>query len=236
MHAGFTLADAARLVPYLARLGISHVYSSPLLKARAGSQHGYDVVDPTLACPERGGENGLAALAATLHAHDMGLILDIVPNHMGIGAENPWWDDLLTHGRASAHAAWFDIDWESGAGRVVLPILGAPLPDVVADNTSRVDPPAINACTTAAEILKFQWLVRQVPMSKEVARKAVDLVRATRPSDPRSMLVGSVVPSAMVIGTPSCRICTPRMPNRGIGARMAKRTPPDRLKLRRFST
>jgi len=127
-RAEFPLASAHRLVPYLQRLGVSHVYSSPLLKARRGSAHGYDVVDPTQINPEIGSERDLRRFVSALRRHGLGLILDIVPNHMAIGDQNPAWDDVLTHGRSSRFAGWFDIDWDGGAaavrGRVVLPVLG----------------------------------------------------------------------------------------------------------------
>jgi (1->4)-alpha-D-glucan 1-alpha-D-glucosylmutase len=113
-HAGFTLDAAVPLVPYFARLGISHIYASPLLKARAGSTHGYDVVDPTQINPELGGEAALRRLVATLRQHGMGLILDIVSNHMAVGgADNPWWLDVLEWGPASSYARFFDIQWQS---------------------------------------------------------------------------------------------------------------------------
>ncbi|MGF6232404.1 (1-_4)-alpha-D-glucan 1-alpha-D-glucosylmutase [Inquilinus ginsengisoli] len=126
IHAGFTLDDARAALPYLARLGISHVYASPLLAARPGSGHGYDVIDPTRIDPERGGEAGFERFAAALRSQGLGLILDIVPNHMAASLHNPWWRDVLEHGRASPHAAVFDIDWNAPAhpGRLLLPILG----------------------------------------------------------------------------------------------------------------
>ena len=100
LHRDFTFADATGLVPYLAALGISHLYSSPILTARAGSMHGYDVIDPTRVNPELGGEAGLRGLVAALRAAGLGLIVDIVPNHMAAGGmENPWWADVLRHGR-----------------------------------------------------------------------------------------------------------------------------------------
>ncbi|MDD1964431.1 malto-oligosyltrehalose synthase [Pseudomonas putida] len=113
-HKDFTLDDAAKQVPYFASLGISHLYASPLLKARAGSMHGYDVVDPRIINPELGGEPALRRLVATLREHGMGLILDIVSNHMAVGgADNPWWLDLLEWGQRSPYAKFFDIQWNS---------------------------------------------------------------------------------------------------------------------------
>ena len=130
-HRGFTFADAASLVPYVARLGISHLYASPIATARPGSQHGYDVIDATRVNPELGGEEGLRALSSTLAAAGLKLILDIVPNHMAADAANAWWADVLRHGRASRFARWFDIDWEAD-DKVLLPILGRPLDEVQA--------------------------------------------------------------------------------------------------------
>lgn len=127
-HAGFTLDDAVPLVPYFARQGISHVYASPLLEARPGSMHGYDVVDPTRVNPELGGEAALERLVAALRQHGMGLLLDIVSNHMAVGGEhNRWWQDLLAWGRRSRYAEFFDIQWHSPdpllEGQLLLPFL-----------------------------------------------------------------------------------------------------------------
>lgn len=129
-HKGFTLEQAVPLVPYFARLGISHVYASPLLAARAGSMHGYDVVDPTQVNPELGGEAALRRLVSTLREHNMGLILDIVSNHMAVGgSDNPWWLDLLEWGRLSPYGDFFDIQWHSPdplmEGQLLLPFLGS---------------------------------------------------------------------------------------------------------------
>jgi (1->4)-alpha-D-glucan 1-alpha-D-glucosylmutase len=127
----FPFAAATAAVPYLADLGVSHLYASPLLRARAGSAHGYDLVDPTEVSPELGGEDGLRELVAALRAHGMGLVADIVPNHMAASHENPWWVETLRHGPASPSARVFDIDWDAGGGRVRLPVLAGP-PDRVA--------------------------------------------------------------------------------------------------------
>ncbi|MEW2923688.1 malto-oligosyltrehalose synthase [Pseudomonas juntendi] len=128
-HSDFTLDHAVSLVPYFAQLGISHLYASPILKARAGSRHGYDVVDPTQVNPELGGEAALQRLVAALRQHGMGLILDTVSNHMAVGgADNPWWQCLLAWGRRSPYAEFFDIQWHSSdpllAGQLLLPFLG----------------------------------------------------------------------------------------------------------------
>jgi (1->4)-alpha-D-glucan 1-alpha-D-glucosylmutase len=129
----FPFAAAMGTVPYLADLGVSHLYASPILRARAGSAHGYDVVDPTAVSPELGGEAGLRELVAALRAHGMGLVADIVPNHMAASHENPWWVETLRHGQASRFARVFDIDWAAGGGRVRLPVLAGPLDRVAGD-------------------------------------------------------------------------------------------------------
>ncbi|WP_219097461.1 malto-oligosyltrehalose synthase [Pseudomonas sp. UMAB-40] len=139
-HKGFTLDQAVPLVPYFASLGISHVYASPLLAARAGSMHGYDVVDPTTVNPELGGEAALRRLVAALREHKMGLILDIVSNHMAVGGgDNPWWLDLLEWGRLSPYGEFFDIQWHSSdplmEGQLLLPFLGSDYGVALQDGT-----------------------------------------------------------------------------------------------------
>jgi (1->4)-alpha-D-glucan 1-alpha-D-glucosylmutase len=125
--ADFTLDDAAAVLGYLADLGVSHAYSSPLLRSAAGSTHGYDTVDHAHIDEPRGGREGFDRFVAALHEHGLGLVLDLVPNHMGVAdaAEAAWWWDVLTHGRDSAHAAAFDIDWDAGGGKVRIPVLGS---------------------------------------------------------------------------------------------------------------
>jgi (1->4)-alpha-D-glucan 1-alpha-D-glucosylmutase len=127
VHAGFRLQDAAEVAGYLADLGVSHAYSSPLLRSAEGSTHGYDTVDHAHIDESRGGREGFDGFVAALHEHGLGLVLDLVPNHMGVDdpAAAPWWWDVLQHGRDSAHAAAFDIDWEFGGGRVRIPVLGS---------------------------------------------------------------------------------------------------------------
>jgi malto-oligosyltrehalose synthase len=137
-HRGFTFADAEALVPYFAELGVSHLYASPIAMSRPGSHHGYDVIDATRVDPELGGEEGLRSLSSALARSGMGLILDIVPNHMAADAANAWWADVLRHGPASRHARWFDIDWQAD-DRVLLPILGEPLETVLAKGELAVD-------------------------------------------------------------------------------------------------
>ena len=142
LHAGFTLERARQVVPYLAGLGVSHVYLSPVLASVPGSQHGYDVLDHGSIDPELGGREALEALAADCHEAGLGVIVDVVPNHMALTA--PEWANaqvwaLLLGGRQSATAHWFDIDWDALDGRVGLPILGAPLDQVLADGQLSLD-------------------------------------------------------------------------------------------------
>lgn len=134
----FTFEDARRLVPYLRDLGVSHLYASPIFQARPGSTHGYDVVDHDAINPELGGEPGFRRLVEALHEAGLGVIADIVPNHAGVGGVgNTRWQDVLELGRRSRNARFFDIDWN--AGPLVLPILEAPLGDVVANGGIKVD-------------------------------------------------------------------------------------------------
>jgi (1->4)-alpha-D-glucan 1-alpha-D-glucosylmutase len=131
-HKGFTFSDAAAIVPYLSDLGVTHLYASPYLQARPGSIHGYDITNHQRLNPEIGTGEGYEALAAVLHQHGMGQILDVVPNHMGVvGNQNPWWNDVLENGPASPYAPFFDIAWQSSPrpelrNRLLVPILGEP--------------------------------------------------------------------------------------------------------------
>ncbi|HMO48887.1 MAG TPA: malto-oligosyltrehalose synthase [Rubrivivax sp.] len=129
LHRDFGFDAARALLPYLQRLGVSHVYCSPIMRARPGSRHGYDVVDHAQINPELGGMAGFAAFAEAARALGLGLLLDQVPNHMGVfGADNGWWQDVLEHGPASQFAAYFDIDWQPPNpalhGKLLLPVLG----------------------------------------------------------------------------------------------------------------
>jgi (1->4)-alpha-D-glucan 1-alpha-D-glucosylmutase len=140
LHKDFTLFDAAAQVPYLAQLGISHLYASPILTARPGSQHGYDVIDPSRINPELGGEAALLQLVETLRGHGMGLILDIVPNHMAVGGDgNPWWLDVLEWGQDSPYASFFDIQWQSHdpllSGQLLVPFLRSDYCEALRDGT-----------------------------------------------------------------------------------------------------
>ena len=127
LNSQFGFDDAAKIIPYLEELGIDHLYSSPLFQAAPGSTHGYDVVDHSKVSRELGGDHAFDRMCAALERSKMGHLLDIVPNHMAIDRENPWWWDVLENGPSSAYAEFFDVDWEPPERRihnvVLMPVL-----------------------------------------------------------------------------------------------------------------
>jgi (1->4)-alpha-D-glucan 1-alpha-D-glucosylmutase len=126
LRAGFGFNEAAAVAPYLAELGVSHVYLSPIFKARPGSVHGYDVTDHNQLNPELGTEEDFGSMIDAFRRHELGRILDVVPNHMGVwGSDNPLWLDVLEWGPYSQYAGWFDIDWSAQDGKLLAPVLGA---------------------------------------------------------------------------------------------------------------
>ncbi|GAA3716924.1 malto-oligosyltrehalose synthase [Terrabacter ginsenosidimutans] len=131
----FTLDDAAAQVDHLAALGITHLYLSPILQATIGSKHGYDVTDHTSVAEGLGGDAGFARLVEAAHAAGLGVVVDVVPNHMTtptpLSLNRPLWS-VLREGRQSAYATWFDVDWDAQDGRILMPVLGAPLVEVLA--------------------------------------------------------------------------------------------------------
>ncbi len=128
MHKDFTFADAQAIAGYLKQLGIGDFYSSPIFEARPGSMHGYDVTRHDRLNPELGGQEGFASFSAELERQGLGLLLDIVPNHMGVGNDSIWWQDVLENGHASRYSEYFDIDWKplkpALRNKLLLPILG----------------------------------------------------------------------------------------------------------------
>ena len=137
-HPGFGFDDAAAVVPYLADLGVTHLYCSPYLQAAPGSAHGYDVVDHSRVNEELGGHAAYERMVAACQEHGLGLVLDVVPNHMAVSepeSQNAQWWSLLREGRESPYADWFDVDWDSAdnPGKVLVPVLGAPLGEVLGD-------------------------------------------------------------------------------------------------------
>ena len=128
MNKDFTFADAQAVVGYLKKLGIGDFYSSPIFEARPGSMHGYDVTRHDRLNPELGGAEGFESFSAELQRNGLGLLLDIVPNHMGVGNDSIWWQDVLENGHASQYSEFFDIDWKpfktAMRNKLLLPILG----------------------------------------------------------------------------------------------------------------
>lgn len=175
----FTLDDAAAIVPYLAQLGISHIYASPIFAAHRGSTHGYDVVDPTCINPAIGGPEALIRLSDRLKARHMGLIIDIVPNHMAASHENPWWFDVLENGQKSRFAKFFDINWRPAEAKlrhkVLLPILGSALGDCLKNNeiTLAYDPDRRR--------LAFRYFDHLTPLSPTSYSQALSLLGESFP-------------------------------------------------------
>jgi len=204
LHGEFPFEQATQIIPYLARLGVSHLYSSPILRARTGSRHGYDLVDPTCVHPELGDDADRLGMVRELRRLGMGLLLDIVPNHMATGAENPFWEDVLTHGPSSHSARWFDIDWRSPDpelwGRVLIPVLGSLRHEVLArdeislrlidgqvrlayfESSFPLDP------STTASPLAFDpgLSAERLGVPGHVAEALADLVRRLRALPPRT--------------------------------------------------
>jgi (1->4)-alpha-D-glucan 1-alpha-D-glucosylmutase len=171
LHKGFRFADATALVPYLAELGVSHVYASPFLKARPGSMHGYDIVDHNEINPEIGSEADLERLIQTLRRNGMGLVIDVVPNHMGVlHGDNPWWQDVLEKGRASPYARFFDIDWLRGRGRLLLPVLGKHYGEALDEGEIKL----------SREGKKGPWRATYYDQSFPLAQKSIRNFKATK--------------------------------------------------------
>jgi len=169
-NAQFTFADARRIVPYLAALGITDVYASPILRARKGSTHGYDTVDATMLNPELGTEEDFAELCGELDRRGMGLVLDIVPNHMAASHENAWWTSVLENGPQSRFVHYFDIDWRDD--RLLLPILGRPYGETLESKEIRLG--------FDAEGFFFNYYDKRLPLAPQsyplILRDCVDAV------------------------------------------------------------
>lgn len=144
---GMTFQKAEELVPYLVRLGVTHLYASPVFQAIRGSTHGYDVIDPNVIDPALGGRQGFLSLASALRTQGIGLLLDIVPNHMAASLQNSWWRDIIEWGHASRHAKVFDIDWEQP---LTLPFLGTSLSECLDQRQIRIAADRENGCMALA--------------------------------------------------------------------------------------
>ena len=171
----FGFAAAEGLVPHLADVGITHVYLSPVLRATPGSRHGYDVVDPHHIDLDRGGEHAFASLLDTIRAHGLGVLLDVVPNHLAGDPRGAAWADVLRHGRGSGYARWFDLAWSSGNSRVrdriLLPVLGTELDDAVRAGDVRL-------ARCAGEVV-LQVYDQQLPLSNESIAEITSAVAST---------------------------------------------------------
>jgi len=165
LHDGFTFSDATALVPYLAALGVSHLYLSPIMRAGAGSAHGYDVLDHSTVSPALGGETGLLELAAAARSHGLGIVLDVVPNHMSILFGNAWWWDVLKHGRDSSFARAFDIGWDGPEAKLHDQIL---LPVLTDQYGREVDRGAIRVTAEGGE-LEVRYAGHRFPVSPAAA-------------------------------------------------------------------
>lgn len=190
------LTDATALVDYLSALGVSDLYASPLFRARQESQHGYDVVDHNMIDPEIGSESDLEALAKTLVGQDMGLLMDVVPNHMGIDdVNNAWWQDVLEHGRSSPFARYFDIDWsppkELSQDRVLLPVLGDQYGNVLERGEMQL--------VYERQRFRVQYAKRSLPIAARtwpgILKPALEQHLALPPDDPGRMELESIVAS-----------------------------------------
>jgi len=197
-HAGFTFADAKRLVPYLEALGISHVYASPIWRANPGSLHGYDVIDHATLNPELGTMQEFEELVHALKERQMGLIVDIVPNHMHVANDNDWWFDVLENGPSSPHAAYFDIDWMPPRGelvnKVLLPVLDEQFGDALEaqkikvcyqEGSFRIALSHVQLPTDPAS-----WSLILEPIAREMAK---EMARESSEEDPDLMELQSII-------------------------------------------
>ncbi|HWK96644.1 MAG TPA: malto-oligosyltrehalose synthase [Pseudolabrys sp.] len=200
----FTFDDAAAIVPYLKALGISHLYASPFLKARPGSTHGYDIVDHDRLNPELGGDEAFARMSDALRANDIGLILDFVPNHMGVGlSDNQWWLDVLEWGEHSPHAEAFDIDWEAIPYRrnpgVLLPILGRPYGDALQAGEIELRYDAADGSFAA------WYFEHKLPINPQRYGEMLRILVATAESDPAGAALLKLADEYGAHGAPSYR-------------------------------
>ncbi|MCU1334915.1 MAG: malto-oligosyltrehalose synthase [Bryobacterales bacterium] len=156
----FTFPDASGLLGYFSELGVTHIYASPILRSRRGSSHGYDVIDPNHVNSELGTEADFQAFHEELEKRGMGLIVDVVPNHMAASSENAWWMDVLEHGPESAYASYFDIDWRALEGKILLPFLGRPFAEVLENQDF-----ALTYVEGKFFVQYFEWLFPLAPRS-----------------------------------------------------------------------
>jgi (1->4)-alpha-D-glucan 1-alpha-D-glucosylmutase len=193
-NAGFTFRDAARIVPYLQELGVSDCYTSPYLKGRPGSGHGYDVVDHRVLNPEIGSEADYECYVRALRAHGMGQVFDVVPNHMGIGKSNAWWNDVLENGPSSPYAQFFDIDWNPVKpalhDKVLLPVLGEQYGKVLEAGQLRL---TYESGTFAVHYYDHRFPVAPDSSLKILRHRLPELEQRLRPDSPDLMEYESIL-------------------------------------------
>ncbi|MDO5628034.1 MAG: malto-oligosyltrehalose synthase [Mobilicoccus sp.] len=177
LHEGFGFDDARAIVPYLASLGVSHLYLSPILQAARGSMHGYDVVDHTAISAELGGRSAFERLAEAAKEFGLGIIVDVVPNHMAFVAPEsdaaPLWE-LLRDGRDASTADWFDIDWKAGGGRIGLPILGADLDEVLENGEITVEDAEVGGVTQ--KVVRYYEHILPIALGTEGGANVRDIL------------------------------------------------------------
>jgi (1->4)-alpha-D-glucan 1-alpha-D-glucosylmutase len=187
LHKGFTFDDAAQIADYLKDLGISHIYSSPYLQAAPGSMHGYDVVDPTKINDELGGDCGHHRFCQRLGEVGLGQVLDIVPNHMAVSAENPYWWDVLENGESSRYATWFDIDWHPAEvklqNKILIPVLGDQYGRVLNEGQIKVEQVGEHFCARYAE--------QQFPLAPESLSLLLSKAASRAMNDTLSLIADS---------------------------------------------
>ncbi|GGL66317.1 malto-oligosyltrehalose synthase [Deinococcus aerolatus] len=179
LNRDFDFADARKILPYLARLGVSDVYLSPIWASTPGSPHGYDVTDHSVVNPELGGLEGLKKFSARARELGLGIVVDFVPNHMGIqGGHNPYWEDVLMHGQASRYAHFFDISWQplkrALEGKVLLPVLGDQYGRVLENGELRLE--------HAGGQFRLRYWERTLPLSPRSIGLVLEAVRAHLPA------------------------------------------------------
>ncbi len=186
-NAAFRFEDASGILEYLHELGIDHIYASPLLRARTGSAHGYDVTDPARINPEIGSHEDFDRFAGRLREAGLGLLLDIVPNHMAAHPENPWWNDVLARGQASTYANFFDIDWSPG--KILLPILSEPYGNALESGRLSIEDGTLRYCDTSlpvhaaqdtADVDEIDRILARQPYRLAYWRKAADAINYRR--------------------------------------------------------
>ncbi|MBW3670944.1 MAG: hypothetical protein KY432_04655, partial [Acidobacteria bacterium] len=199
LNTDFRFEHLQAQVEYLRKLGISTIYTSPILQARAGSTHGYDVVDPTKLNPELGTNDQFDQLVEAARQEGLDLLVDIVPNHMAASTQNPWWTDVLRQGQDSPFASYFDVDWSSAdvredlADKVLLPILGRPYGDVLEDQELRI--------VYEAGAFRIQYYERRLPLNFASYVRILEAIRDRLTRTGKSGTIEELAPILQTLAT-----------------------------------